>query len=361
MINTKIKIIEYKDKKYFKNFEDNRAKIIKQRLDEIAEERLKQEEYKIADEEVRNKINSTYKILKKNTKEMTLTIADKYSENLGVVDKSSLRRGINLSNKYLKNKVMKIYEELNNISAYLRGAENTDYIFYYQDEQGNYYRKHIKSEEVKKYYKVNRNDADAFISSYETEVKRAFNGIEAYTTFSEHLQMFRQATESGLKNMNKKIKSGQMGFLYESFEYHLNKMGDSLEEDEKNGQVKNFISAHHNQSWFNKREESIAKSFLLSIGQKRWLAGGDVLNHQLKSSASFGVSSLGQLEVSASMLFNFCDKIINEDKKLTKEDIKNMVLFLNDIHNDLSSATVEAIDEKISESLDNIIKALKIN
>lgn len=358
-METKLKIEKIGGKEYYSDFNKNRAALIKKRLDEIAEKRLTQEKYQITDKDVLNRIQLTYKLLKRNTKEMTIAIANKYSENLGVIDKKSLNRGINLKNKYLKNKVIKIYEELNAISAFLRGTENTDYIFYYMDENGKYYRKHIKSEEIKKYYQINKNDAENFISSYRSAVERAFNQVDVIDDFSNHLSMFKMATESGLKLMNKKIENGQMGFLYEAFEWHLNILQDSFEED-SNGQIIRFNS-RHNQQWFNEREINLAKSFLRSIGQKRWLAGGDVLNHQLKSSSTFGVSSLGQLEVSASMLFRFCDKILNnENNTINKEDIKNMVLFLNDIHMDVASNAVEEIDNKINNALDNMIKALNI-
>lgn len=108
---------------YFKSSK-SMAKIIKIRLDEIVEERLKDNKinnsYKITNETVKHTIKDTYKILKRNTKEMEIYVANLYSKNLGVENKKLLNRGINKNRKNLKKAVLEIYKALNEISAFFK-------------------------------------------------------------------------------------------------------------------------------------------------------------------------------------------------------------------------------------------------
>ena len=347
--------------------EEHHRKIVKLKIDEIIKDMLTKESYNISNEEILNKIKESRDILKKNTKDFSnlaksnKEISSWWSSNIGV-NISELSRGINTNikkNTTLKKKVMIIYSEINKLSAYFRQSEETEYLFYYKDDNNNYYRKNILPQDIGKYYAIQKSQAKSFLSSYETEVTNAFNNIQVNNIFSEHISMFMNTLENQFAKNGYPEVQGDNGFKYEIYEYHMFKTRDNILTD-SSGQVKNFETSHHSQGWFDQHGEAIYKSFFAAKhGTIRFIAGGDVGKYQIKSSSTFGVSSLEQLNVSANLLFNFCDEIVNS-QQISREDIKNMVLFLNDIHLKVATNATEKVEQEIRKSITNMATSLGI-
>lgn len=343
---------------------NNFSAAIKTELDRIVKENFNPEEQFTIESEKAKAIQDCLRTMKKQTKMLRTdkeandhAIGNMYSPNIGVdTRKLDYIINLNLKNKQKIEKRVKIlYEQLNLLSSLIKNEEETSYIFYYFDKDtGIYQRKVIQPADVTKFYSfsnriTSKGKIEAELKSSESAIDKLFKETTINEEFSRHVANYMKVlADAYQKEKGVEMPAGSMGYAYESFEYHVQHYGDKIITDEK-GNIEYFKS--HGDKFNSK---SVLKGFFKQKGQARWITGGDVGSYQLKSSATFSVSSLQQIEISFNTLYN----LLNGKTSLSIIDIEKLVLFLNDFHEDVADKTDEEISQLLLDTLNNTIKSL---
>lgn len=337
---------------------------VKKVLDDNFEDYLKNNEIELEQNtEQIKQIQLSLKNIKKyfskiNNKSDSIINKRYYTSNIGV-DIESLTYSVSKKRKSYTDTLVKIYEELNKLANLIKfEPQERDYEIYYQSE-GQYYLKRLNSEDFAKVIgKRRRRKKNTLVGGKLTQLRKDLKQktqedmeiFKAQQAFSEHLNDFLNVLQSTVT-----LEPGELGFAYETFTKHMRYYGDSFEFD-KNGYLIRF-TPHTN--GFD--PDNIRRAFFGQKGQARWLTGGDVGLTQIKSmsdSSSFGVTSVEQIEVSFNNLWDIFFDGQEEKEKLSSQDIKRLVLFLNDFHSDIAKKESDEMIKIIEDKAIEVFKGL---
>lgn len=318
------------------------------------------------------RINTIQQLLLKNRKRFQQVrkkaeIPKSYGKNIGV-EITHLDYMINRNRINFLETVKNIYEDLNKIANLINNEQKErDYaIYYYDSENQQYYRKRIDAKNFKNYIGFKDSNKDKITGTNLSQIKndmkawinKSEKNFEIQQNFSNHVNDFLNIIKSEFGDFGQ----SDIGFAYEVFEYHMQKY-DHFEIDTKTGSLKSFTP--HTWQYNERNKNSIIENYRIAKkGQAKWLTGGDVFETQVKSiknGSNFDISSLSQIEISFNNLYDiFFNK--NEVKtELSSNDIKRLILFLNDFHEDISVEFGKTLEDRIKERTIETIKGLGLN
>lgn len=287
-----------------------------------------------------------------------------YNKNIGIYD-NQLNHVINMNiqnKKILKTKLLKIYHNLNIISAKLMNRPETEYVVYYFSEKhGRTFRKvisdtdeFINSFSVQRSLDKKKNKYGQVLQGDTRKIQKLFSDDDIDINFDQHFSLMREHMEQDFEIANKQRKRKNpyyinQGFLAEVFEAHVELSLDKWIDDKLD--VKDSPST--STEWF-ANNENLFNNYFIQIGNARFTTGGDILNRQLKSitdKSAFNVTTLTQLQVSLKMIEENLKPLLDDEQRdeLTPAEAKNLFLFFNDFH--------EGIIENVSADMENKLES----
>lgn len=262
--------------------------------------------------------------------------------------------------------MINIYNAINKISAIIRNEDEVNYRIYIRVEdpvtnEVKYFSKQVAAEDIVTTYKLEKDnlvgDASQVLNKIFPNLNQDLNENEVQEKFYQHLNKFIKIIENKVPDMN-------YGFAYEAFEWHLNyyKENPTYGED---GLITSFKEGH--ERFYS---PGVVRGYYKSVGNAKFSTGGDVYQTQLKSiqvqrqkkhrdqfsaTSGFGVSSLGQLERTVSLIIQ---NLVKQDS-LSAQNIEDLILAFNDLQREAAFSSynkiIAVVDKRIEDALNQLV------